>query len=88
MIRSLSEHASFSWIYNTYKYILAVETNDTLVATQNRIFFERLIKWFDTLFDYTFQGGKALNLLKINIIQSEHGISIYQTDHIIKNIIQ
>ena len=42
----------------------------------------------DTLFDYTFQEGSKLNLLNINIIQSENVISIDYTYHIIKNTIQ
>ena len=42
---------------------------------------------FYILFDYTFQEFPKLNLLNINIIQSEYGISIYQIDHI-KSIIQ
>ena len=42
----------------------------------------------DTLFDYTFQEGQKINLLNMNTIQSEYGISIDQTDHIIKNAIQ
>ena len=29
-----------------------------------------------------------MKLLNVNIIQIKYGISIYQTDHIIKNIIQ
>ena len=53
------------------------------MATQNIICFERLLQEFDTIFDYKFQEGPKL---KISILktQSEYGISIYQTDHIIK----
>ena len=58
------------------------------MATQNIIFFERLMQGFDTLFDYTFQEGPKLKFFNINIIQSEYGISIDQTDNIIDNIIQ
>ena len=72
----------------SYRIILGVEIYDTLVATQIRICFEILIQEFDTIFDYTFQEGPKLNLLNINIIQSENNISIDQTYHIIKNIIQ
>ena len=49
---------------------LAVEKYDILLSTQNSIFFERLMQEFDTLFDYTFQEGKQLKSLNINIIQS------------------
>ena len=48
------------------------------------IFFERLTQEFYTLFEYTFQEGSEIKLLNINIIQSKYGISINQTDHIIK----
>ena len=58
------------------------------MTTQNMIFFERLVKEFDTLFDYNFQEGPKLKLFNINIIQSKYGTSIYQTYHIIKNTIQ
>ena len=58
------------------------------METHNRICFEILLHWFDTLFDYTFQEEKKIKLLNITIIQSEHGISIYQTDQIVKYTIQ
>ena len=51
MIRGASDHSVFSWFYNNYKYFLAVETYDILIETQNRIFFERLVQEFDTIFD-------------------------------------
>ena len=54
------------------------------MTEENRICFERLAQEFDTLFDYNFQEVQKLNLLNISIIQSKYGISIYQTDHIIK----
>ena len=43
---------------------------------------------FDTIFEYTFQEVPKLKLPNINIIQSKHGISIDQTYHTTKNIIQ
>ena len=58
------------------------------METNNIICFERLTQEFDTLFDYTFQEGSKVKPLNINIIQSKYGINIYQTDHIMKNIIQ
>ena len=58
------------------------------MTAQNIICVERLTKEFDTLFDYTFQIRPKLKLLNINIIQNEHYISIDQTYHITKNIIQ
>ena len=58
------------------------------MATQNIICFESRIKEFIIIFDYIFQEVPQLKLLNINIIQREHVISIDQTDHNTKNIIQ
>ena len=88
IIRSSSDHSVFSWVNNTYKYLFDVEIYDILIATENIICFERLKQEFDTLFDYTLQEDSKLKLLNINIIQSKSGISIYQTYHIMNNIIQ
>ena len=33
MIRISSDHAVFEWLYKTYKYFLAAETDDILMAT-------------------------------------------------------
>ena len=58
------------------------------MATDNKICFEKLTQEFDTLFVYNFQEGSKLKLLNIKIIKSKYGISIEQTDHIMKNIVQ
>ena len=42
IIKSSSDHAVFSWVYKIYKYFLAVETDEILTLTENRIYFERL----------------------------------------------
>ena len=55
MIKRSSEYDILSGTYQKYKSILAVETDDILMTTQNKISFERLTKYIDTLFDYTFQ---------------------------------
>ena len=57
-------------------------------SCQYRFFFEILTQGFDTIFYYTFQEGSKLNLLNIHIIQIKYGISIKQTDNIMKNIVQ
>ena len=51
-------------------------------------FFERITQEFDTLFEYTTQEGSKLKLHNIDIIQIKYGISIDQTYHIMKIIIQ
>ena len=55
---------------------------------QQRIFFGVLTQRFEALFYYSFQEGPKIKLPNIKIIQSKYGISIDQTDHIMKNIIQ
>ena len=70
------------------KSFLAVEIDDILMETQNMIYFEISLWEFDTLFEYIFQEVPKLKNLNINIIQIEYAISIDQTEHIIKNIIQ
>ena len=55
MIRSSSDHAVFTWDNKIYKYILAVETDDILIATQHRIRFNIFTQKSDTLFDNIFQ---------------------------------
>ena len=58
------------------------------METEHRICFKRLTQQFNTIFYYTFQEGSKLKLLNIDMIQSKYGISIDQTDHIMKDIIQ
>ena len=58
------------------------------MATENIICFEKLTREFDTILDYTFQEVSKLKLLNINIIKSKYRISIDQTYHFMKKIIQ
>ena len=88
MISSSSDHAVFTWIYKTYKSILAKEIYYILMTTHHKVFFGRLNQYFDTLFDYSFHEVAKLKLLNITIIQSKYDIGIDQTDHIIQKIIQ
>ena len=53
-----------------YKSFLSIETDDILVATYNRIFFEILMQEFDTIFYHAFLEGPKLKLLNINMIKS------------------
>ena len=41
MIRSSSDQDFFTWTYQTYKPILVVDTDDIVMAAQNRVCFER-----------------------------------------------
>ena len=88
MIIISSDHTVLSWVYNNYRLLLAFEPDDILLETENIIGFKRLAQKFDTIFDYNFQEGPTLNILKIKIIQTKYGIIIDQPDHTMKNIIQ
>jgi len=77
----------FSWTYKNYKSLLALATDDILIATQHKTCVDRHRSELDDMFDYTFKQGNVLKFLNIRIIQSIHGISIDQTEHIIKTIV-
>ena len=57
MNRSSSDRDVFSWIHKACKYFLPVEKYNILMETHNRICLGKLIKRFETLFDYTYQEG-------------------------------
>ena len=88
MISNSSDHYVFTWTYKTYKSIISLDTYDRIMTTQHILWFWRLDQEFDNLFDYTFQEVANIKLPNITIIQIKYGISIDQTYHIIKSIIQ
>ena len=88
MIWSSFDHDSFNWNNQTYKSILAVETDGILIATQHSIYFDILTHEFDTLFGYTYQERAKSKLLNITITYIKYGISIDQTNHITNKSIQ
>lgn len=98
LIRSSSDHDIYTWNYigdNTicpvnscsYKEIFCVTKDDLLLLTNNRITLQHLCLCFDSIFKYTFQENSITRFLNFRIIQSSHGISIDQTEHTIKNVI-
>lgn len=99
MIRSTCDHGIFTWNYKgddtlatnqtiNHKAIICLATDDILIFTNNIICYQRIRMSFDPLFDYSYQQGPLLKFLNMRIIQSNHGISIDQTNHIQKNILQ
>ena len=87
MIWISSNYDVFTWNYQTYKYNIAVKTDEILMATQHRVQFEMFSLEFDNLFDYNFREGAKLTLLNILIIHGKSGIIIDHTDHILKKIL-
>lgn len=75
------------WTYNKFKSLIALATDDNLVATQHQSCVDKIRATIDDMFDYTYNTGTQLKFLNLNIIQSSFGISIDQTQHIQKNVI-
>ena len=70
MQRSDSDHGVFSWIYNKLKSLIALATDDILVATQHKSCVDKIRASIDDMFDYTYNSGMQLKFLNISIIQS------------------
>ena len=100
IIRSSSDHGIFTWKYTgdhndffcknnsvSYNAIICLATDDIILFTDNIICFQRLQIEFNPIFEYSIQNHSVLTFLNIHIIQSNYGIIIDQTKHIISNII-
>ena len=62
--------------------ILAIQTDDLLIATNDESLRELVITTLEKGFQVTSQGGTLLKFLNFRIIQTTHGISADQTQHI------
>ena len=98
MKHSSSDYGVFTWTYtgddtikptNSVQHhaILCLATDDILMWTDNTSCFHRLRLALDSVLEYTFQDGPVLKFLNIRIVQSNHGISLDQTQHIVSNIL-
>ena len=76
-----------SWLTKINFYHCKNDQN-ILLSCCNRFVIERLTQEFDTPFEYNLQKESKLKPLNIDIIQSKYDISVDQTYHIMKNIIQ
>lgn len=88
MTQCVSDKATFTWVFDDYRSIFAVETDDVLMVTQHESCYHELRRHLDTLFEYTCQDNKMIHFLNLRIIQSVHGISVDHTEHIEKNILK
>ena len=79
-----ADNAIFAMIKDTQILILAVQTDDTLVATNAPSLKDKVLSTLQQAFKVTTQEGIKLKYLNFRIIQSTHGISIDQTDHILE----
>jgi len=83
----IQEQSLFIYEKDDDKMILNTSTDDFLCAYSNELIFESLCKHLEQYFDITTKTGMLLKYLNIRIIQSKHGISIDQSEHIQDHII-
>lgn len=62
---------------------LAIETDDILVCTNSSSLEKKIMTQIQSAFKVTVQEGDEISFLNYRIIQSVHGISVDQTQHII-----
>ena len=67
--------------------IINTSTDDFLCAYSDRGLFHRFVTYLRNFFGITTQEGPVLSYLNMRIVQSSHGISYDQTEHIQNNII-
>ena len=83
----IQEQSLFIYEKDDGKMILNTSTDDFLCAYSNELIFESLCKHLEQYFDITTKTGMLLKYLNVRIIQSEHGISLDQSEHIQDHII-
>ena len=64
--------------------ILLSETDDFMLLVSHKQLYEEIRKRIEKSYDITIQDGAILKYLNLQIIQSDAGISIDQTQHILK----
>lgn len=73
----------FAWVYKEKHLVIMIcETNDLLLLTDSREFFEAVCDHLLKSFGLQIQDDDIIWYLDLRIIQSVHGISINQTEHI------
>ena len=82
-----SEPALFVYKSSTFNMTVVTSTDDLLCSYNHPDIFYGFRNFVEKIVPTTFQEGNKLKYLNFRIIQSEHGISIDQTEHIKKNVI-
>ena len=77
----------FMWNSDNHKAMVCVATDDILLWSTHEILYKRLVEKFNNYFKFTHRTGQELSFLNFRIIQSEYGISIDQTLHIKKSVL-
>ena len=87
MIPCSTNKGLFTWNKNNHRALLALATDDIIFASTDESLWNILQSTFQQYFDYTTRTGPELAFLNFRIIQSEHGTSIDQTNHIQQTIL-
>ena len=77
----------FMWNSDGHKAMICVATDDILLWSTHEILYKRLVEKFNNYFKFTHRTGQELSFLNFRIIQSKFGISIDQTLHIKKSVL-
>lgn len=88
MIPCTESKCVYVWNHLSNMSYVALATDDILLFTENVSSYRLLCKELKYLFEFTMMQGMSLKFLNLRIIQSPHGISIYQTQHIECNILR
>eukprot|EP00957_Ditylum_brightwellii_P207717 15354239-Ditylum_brightwellii.AAC.1 len=87
-IVSTYDNTILSWSYNNHKALLAISTDDFLMATSHRSLYDKLKQCCDGYFNYTAYESNIIRYLNTRIIISTYGIIPDITDHICRNVLQ
>ena len=88
MIPATGNKGLFYWNHKGHIAMLALATDDILLAATDRSLYEIIQQVFDNFFAYTTNDGEVLQFLNYRIIQSSYGTSIDQYNHIRQTILQ
>jgi hypothetical protein len=82
-IRSTVDHAFFIRpCPDDRHFYICLATDDLLCSHPNQLEFDNLVKHLGKYFDLSVQQGNVIKFLSLRIIQTDHAISIDQTDYI------
>ena len=81
------DKAVFVWIFKEqYIVILVSETDDFLIMTNSSECFDIINEGIKRAFGISLQNGNTIFYLNTRIVQSSHGISFDQCDHIVDTV--
>ena len=77
------DNGIFVFIYKNSIVLLAISTDDILIFTKHEEFYQQVKTKLNSAFGVTAQNGSVIYYLNYRIIQSQHAISIDQTQFIL-----